>query len=218
MKKTSYLLFVVAALSLVGCLKTRDELRPDASSSKPQQQQTVVQQKAVAGKTTAHSEETDEQMRVMNGRIENLEQVQSENKKLQMEVARQAVKEETDQRFKAYEEELKVLQAKVQALTEIKEQQAIVAETKAKNPRAFYDKGEELFKDRKWKEAISNYQKYRDAQPKGAQHPDATYKIGVCFQELGMKDEAKTFYEEVMQKAPKSREAKKAAIRLKNIK
>lgn len=229
MKSLSYLLLTMMALSLTSCLKTREELQADSNPSRPQQQQTMAQQRAAATEAApaaasaphreaVHSEEANEQMRALNGRIETLEQAQSENKKMQMEVARQAVKEETDQRFKAYEEELKNLQAKVQALTEIQEQKVAAVETQKKNPKAFYDKGEELFKEKKWKEAISNYQKYREAQPKGPQHPDATYKIGVCFQELNMKDEAKTFYEEVMQKAPKSREAKKAAIRLKSLK
>jgi TolA-binding protein len=43
----------------------------------------------------------------------------------------------------------------------------------------------------------------------------ATYKIGVCFQELGMIEEAKAFYDEVIAKYPKSNEAAKATSRLK---
>ena len=222
MKPTFILLLAFATFSLAGCLKTRDELRPDAGTSRPQQQQTVSQQQAATTPAAVPAprrndsmrmDEIEEQLRVTNGRLETLEQAHNENKNV-----KQASKEEVEQKFKAYEEELRVLHAKVQALTEYQEQKTVAVETKTKNPKALYERGEELFKEKKWKEAISSYQKYREAQPKGAEHADATYKIGVSFQELNMKDEARTFYEEVIQKAPKSREAKKAAIRLKSLK
>ncbi len=226
MKLTSYVLIGAAlSFSLVGCLKTREDLRPDSSDSKAQQQQTTSQRQTQAkpsqqapAPAPRGSEESDEQMRQLNGRLENLEHAQAESKKTQAEVTKQVVKEETDPKFKAYEEELKALQLKVQALIEVQEQKAATAELKTKDPKALYDRGEEAFEDKRWKEAISYYQKYREAQPKGVHQPNATYKIGVCFQELNMKDEAKTFYEEVIQKSPKSREAKKAAIRLKSLK
>ena len=234
MKLNSYLLIgAILSFSLSGCLKTREDLNADASDSKPQQQQTTVQRQAavksappkvnqaqaiIAEAPAPRAEESDEQMRQLNGRIENLEHAQEESKKNQAELTKQVVKEELEQRLKAYEEELKVLQLKVQALIEVQEQKAAVTELKTKDPKALFDKGEEAFKEKRWKEAISFYQKYREAQPKGQYQTDATYKIGVCFQELNMKDEAKTFYEEVIQKYPKSREAKKAAIRLKSLK
>ncbi|MEZ4872462.1 MAG: tetratricopeptide repeat protein [Bdellovibrionales bacterium] len=43
---------------------------------------------------------------------------------------------------------------------------------------------------------------------------EATLKIGECFQELGMASEAKVFFDEVIEKSPDSKEAKKARIRL----
>lgn len=222
MKLKIQLMTMAIAFLLVGCLKTRDELRPDASYSRPQQQQTVQQQvQAMPSRhvSAVQAEQNDEQMRELTGRIENLEQNQAEIKKNQVEVAKQAAKEEMDVKFKAYEEELRALQAQVQTLIAANEAKAAAAvEAKSKSPKDFYDRGEELFKEKKWKEAIASYNKYREAQPKGPQYADSTYKIGVSFQELNMKDEAKTFYEEVMQKAPKSREAKKAAIRLKSLK
>ena len=224
MKLNSFFTLTAVTFSLVGCLKTRDDLKPDAPTSKPQQQQTVVQQQAQAApaprrQDPIQTEQSDEQMRMLNGRIENLEQGQAEIKRTQAEVAKQAVKEEMDLKFKAYEEELRALQAQVQAIVAAQEAKAAAAaEMKTKTPKDFFDRGEELFKEKKWKEAISSYNKYREVQPKGPHYADATYKMGVCFQELNMKDEAKTFYEDVIQKAPKSREAKKAAIRLKSLK
>jgi TolA-binding protein len=61
------------------------------------------------------------------------------------------------------------------------------------------------------------YDEYKKKAPKGKSIPEAIYKTGVCFQELGMKDEAKVFYQEITAKFPKSEFAKKAQIRLKSI-
>jgi TolA-binding protein len=85
-------------------------------------------------------------------------------------------------------------------------------------PKDPLDAAAEMFSGKKWKDAAAAFQKYREAFPKGKAYSDATYKIGVCFQELGLKDEAKSFYDEVVAKFPKSKEAKKARIRLKSLK
>jgi TolA-binding protein len=81
-----------------------------------------------------------------------------------------------------------------------------------------YDLAEDLFSKKDFKKAILNYQKFRESRPKDKRVPDAIYKTGVSFQELGLKDEAKSFYLEVVAKFPNSNEAKKARIRLKKIK
>jgi TolA-binding protein len=81
-----------------------------------------------------------------------------------------------------------------------------------------YELAEDLYSKKDWKKAILNYQKFRDANPKHKLFAEATYKIGVSFQELGMKDEARTFFDEVVGKFPGSSEAKKARTRLKSIK
>jgi TolA-binding protein len=62
-----------------------------------------------------------------------------------------------------------------------------------------------------------SYERYRSSHPKGKSFAAATLKIGVCFQELGMSDEAQAFYEEVVAKFPKSKEAEKANARLASI-
>ena len=45
--------------------------------------------------------------------------------------------------------------------------------------------------------------------------PTALYKIGLSFESLGMKDDAKGFYQELIEKHPKSQEAKKAKAKMK---
>ena len=81
-----------------------------------------------------------------------------------------------------------------------------------------YETSQELFDNQDWKKAILSYQKYVDENSKGKNTPDAKYKIGVCFQELGMKEEAMAFYEEVIANYGKAESGKKAKIRLSKLK
>jgi len=45
--------------------------------------------------------------------------------------------------------------------------------------------------------------------------PEALYKIGMSFESLGMGEDAKGFYQELVEKYPKSPEAKKARKKVK---
>jgi TolA-binding protein len=234
MKKS--LILLSACFAVTGCLKTVNDIRSeDGSGSAEEQKQTASQQRAEKtvvvkeapkAAATARFEEYDEQIRNLNGRMDTLE-----NHLTQNSAAAQGEKASvtemakyTDQKFSAYEEELKKLDAKIAALSaeleKVKSQPAPAASTvtAGKSSKTSYDEAEGLFDAKKWKEAIVSYQKYRDQNPKGKMYADSTYKIGVCFQELKMKDEAKAFFEEVTAKFPKSKEAKKAAFRLKQLK
>lgn len=236
MRKSIALLVLTVLIN--GCLKTRAELRGENTGEPEMRQQTRVQQQAAARESrpapatpAARFEEYDEQMRNLNGRVDSIE-----NHLAQLNAAHQGEKNSvtemakySDQKFQAYEEELKKLRAELAALNEevqrLKVGGAIAAanaapveKTAGKAAKTPYDEGEELFNNKKWKEAIVNYQKYRDNYPKGKLYADATYKIGVCFQELKMKDESRAFFEEVIAKFPGSKEAKKAAFRMKSLK
>ena len=125
---------------------------------------------------------------------------------------------------------MKKLEAEVASLSEevthlktpppppIPQPMSATKESASSKGRSAFDEGESLLSAKKYKEAIVAFQKYRDGNPKGRSYGDATYKIGVSFQELGLKDEAKTFFEEVTSKFPGSKEAKKAAARMKSLK
>ncbi len=81
-----------------------------------------------------------------------------------------------------------------------------------------YDTAQDFFGKKEWKKAILSFQKYVDENSKGKNVADAKYKIGVCFQELNMKEEAMAFYEEVVANYGKSEAGKKAKIRLSKLK
>lgn len=233
-----FLALMLTSIFATGCvaLKTRSEVRGEGSEPEPQRQtarppREFKEPKAAA--SAARTEDNDDQMRQLHGRVDTIENQMNQinaasdgEKKSVTEMAKY-----TDQKFTAYEEELKKMEVKMMALeSELAAVKAKAAEA-AVTPSAgsitgaisgkgktAYDEGENLFNAKKWKEAIVSFQKYRDAYPKGKMYADSTYKIGVCFQELKMKEEARAFFDEVTAKFPGSKEAKKAAFRMKNLK
>lgn len=231
MKKFS--LVILFSISLVGCLQTRADLRGEAE--RPMQQQTRSQQQQQAQSQASQPppkvvqasrfDEYDEQLRGLNGRIDNLENqvavlnAGAQNDKSQ--ISRE--KQDITNKFVAYEEALQKLEAQIAALRDEMAKQPVAAATAPVTAgktggATLHAEGQALFTGKKWKDAIVAFSKYRDQYPKGKLYGDATYKIGVSFQELGMKEEAKPFLEEVVAKFPGSKEAQKANYRLKTLK
>jgi len=226
-------MFVIAGFSLIGCLKTRAQLRGEDADNTPQKQVILAQrgQKQVQPQAQpAYQDDMFEQLRQLNGRIDVVE-----NSVVQLNAAHAGEKDGVskekqaiDLKFVAYEDALKKLEAQVAALSEEVQKMKLAmdepkkpekpAKAESKNPSKAFDDGEALFKDKKFKEAILAYQKYRDGNPKGKHYAEATHKMGVCFQEVGLKDEAKVFFEEVTSKFPGTPASKKAAARLKQLK
>jgi TolA-binding protein len=240
---SSFLLSLLCVL-VAGCantgFKTVADMRDDSGEANHRRQNSGAAAKGAAhdakpapATTASRFEEYDEQVRALNGRVETLENALNQSQAALANAGKD--KAAQDQRFQAYEEALKKLETQIANLQQAHQLMAQSDDNKepasgmsvALKPAAgaavggkksAYDEGEELFHAKKWKESIVAYQKYRDVSPKGKSYADSTYKMGVAFQELGLKDEAKAFYEEVSTKFPKSMEAKKAAYRLKNLK
>lgn len=81
-----------------------------------------------------------------------------------------------------------------------------------------YEAAERYLSEQDWKKAIINFQKYTEESPRGKYVAEAKYKIGVCFQELGMKEEAVAFYEEVVANYADTAAGKKSKSRLRSFK
>lgn len=219
MKKMNGFVLVAFVVVMSGCLKTRSQLRQEEGGV-PLKRQTEAQRRAEAdsgGEVVAPpplAEDTNETLREMRGRIEALELQLNEVKNQKIVDENQAALriQALETRQQMLEEALKNIEARAAAPPAPHQTKTTTLEKDA------FSIGEKQFEDKKWKEAIVSYQKYRDGNPKGKQYAEATYKIGVCFQELKMRDAAKAFFEEVTGKFPKSKEAKKAAFRLKTLK
>jgi TolA-binding protein len=220
----------VVCMGLTGCLKTRTDVRETEQKQVMQQEVTKLQK--TNADTSSRFSDVEEDMRNLRGRVEVLEhksgqgsqdaeaakkfaadQSMDANKKIQLLQEGMTNLEKTVFQLNAEVNALKAEKAAAAA-------QATAAQAKAATEakKSSYETGQEYFDQKDWKKAILNFQKYRDDNPKGKKFADATYKMGVSFQELGMKDEAKTFYDELVNKFPDSNEAHKAKIRLKGLK
>lgn len=230
MKKGFLLVGLLAGSILVtGCLnqlKSRKDLKGDTQISQPPQEEVYVSESVESASSAPvfKQEERNEQMRVLRGRVEEAENQVNELREsmIQLAESRQQEKEQAASKLQAYEEAIRKLEQEILAL---KEQKHVTPKKSVKKNdtdsnaqlREDYHRGDDYFRQKKWKDAIVSYQKYREDFPKGKLYPEATYKIGLCFLELGLKDESKSFFEEVKVKFPKSPLAKKADKQLKSL-
>ncbi len=222
-----YLVVVLSSLAILGCLKTRSEVK-DTETRQAVQQQVATFQKNTADSSN-HVAELEDQMRMLNGRTEVLENrlsvkgqetdrdkktLADQNTELYRKInLMQESMGKMEQQLSVLSTQMTVLEAQSQALSNAR---AAAPPPTAK--KSALDTAQDYFSQKEWKKAIVNYQKYIEESPKGKQVPEASYKMAVSFQELGLKDEAKVFFEEVITRFPKSEEAKHAKSRLKGLK
>lgn len=221
-------LFVSATL-LSGCLQTRETQKEKEEKQVLKKQLTNLQQNTAD--INARFQDIEDEARRSNGRMEALEA------RVQQQIAQQAAaaakNEKTvletrlRERDEAYREEFAKVQGELSRLREQvaalqaeqkRSAQQAASSSSASNSNNPYADAEALFEKKSWREAILSYERYRSRNPKGKFFSAATYKIGVCFQELGMNEEAAVFYEEVVAKFPKSKDAGRASTRLKKLK
>ncbi|GIL16803.1 MAG: hypothetical protein BroJett040_05540 [Oligoflexia bacterium] len=210
---------MIATMS-TGCLMTRSDVE-EHQQKKVMQDQVVTLQKSTADSQSRFNE-LNSDLREINGRVEALEnriQTSNQDRAKTQQLSDQQLAE-TNKKVLLLQEEMAKLQTQVEQLgAEIHSLKSdSTTSVKDSSGKSGYEQGEDMFNKKDWKKAIFHYSKFRDKNPKSPKYADATYKIGVSFQELGMKDEAKTFYEEVITKFPQSASAKNAKIRLKKVK
>lgn len=216
------ILLLTLAMSLTGCIVTRGQL-----AREEQEAQKINQIQADKANLHSQVEELQSDLRSVMGKVEELEHEKqmADRAKGKSEADKQA--QDAD-KFKAYEESLTQMQEQVKTLSgelAAVKQVLLAKKTSAKASKKAvsksagpYTRGGQYFKKKDWQKAILGYQEYRERWPKGKYYKDATYKIGICFHELGMLSEAKAFYDEVIDRFPKTKEAAKAKTRLKKLK
>ncbi len=232
--KNLEIIFLAAAIAFAGCtgLKTRSEVDPSEQSfisrRKQQENKKAEGAKAVTKETVAQID-PEETIRALNGRIEVLEnsvtQLQKENSKLSEPTADATKIAALQEALSKMEVQLQKLEgASAPATVDTKHKSSddnlkptIPSGELANIKKSSYDVAEDLFVKKDWKKAILSYQKFVEEYPKSKLVPDAKYKTGVSFQELGLKDEALAFYEEVSVQYPQTQAGKKAKLRMASL-
>ncbi len=215
-----YLILVIVAFQMTGCLKTRGEIGGSETAKVSQEQQQVAVRRA---DDSSRLNDLEAVVRRMNGRFETIEH--KLNTKLggveQKNRSEEATLASLTEQMRIFDNRIQVLETRIAGLEAKKAAAPIQGRTKTaaiKKGTGYFEDAESLFQKKNWKKAIVAYNKYRENYPKGKFWGDATYKIGVCFQELRLINEAKSFYEEVVEKMPKSTSARKARYRLNQLK
>jgi TolA-binding protein len=216
---------LMLSLILTGCFQTRSEIAEKEDRQKLQQQ--VSQTQTSKAEQESKLQDLEATMRQMNGRLELIEhRMNNDLESRQKETAgKEMTQKQIVDQMKVFQEELTRLDQKMNEIDSRKSSGGVAAaggrnvkeKEKETDPESWVE-AEQRFTQKDWKKAILSYQKYRDENGKGKNFAEATYKIGVSFQELGKRDEAKAFYEEVLEKFPKSKTASKAQYRLKTLK
>lgn len=220
MKLVNVLFLISPLLFLSGCLLTRSEVQ-ETETKKVMQDQMSTMQKSTAEQNLRYSE-IESDLRDLSGKTEVLDHkigaIAQDREKFKKATDDQLA--ETNKKVDLLQEEVTKMQAQMgQLLNEISQKLNTPAPTVSnEGTKGPMEMGDELLNEKDFKKAVVYFQKFRDANPKSKKFAEATYKIGVCFQEMDMKDEAKTFFDEVISKFPNSTEAKKAKIRLKKTK
>ena len=205
--KSQMAFFLTLSLVSTGCLKTLSELsEPETKKAAQTQVQTLQQQKADAD---AQILSLEANIRNQNGRIETLEHQLEQSSR---------TREEQIQRINTLETRVKALEEGILQLNQDFESAKATPPPAPAQDKGPFEEGEDLFLAKEWKKAIASYQKYREANPKGEHFSTATYKIGVALQELKMFKEARVFFDEVIERYPKSKAARSATYRLNQIK
>ncbi len=220
------------------CLKTRNQLKGEgATAAETQGESAPATVKEVKPQGQYVLDEIKSEMTHLSGRVEDLERNQKQEggttskeeiKKLETRIVElehaQAAMIETlkklssivpvPDRVEIYEKGRALFQAKdykgaVEALSEY------LGAIKPKRAEdAMFLRGEAFYQLKDHKKAIIDFSKFPEKFQHSSKLPLALYKIGLSFEALGMKEDAKGFYQELVDKFPKSGEAKKAKAKI----
>ena len=218
-----WVLLFAFVFSLSGCLKTRSELKGGTSAN----MQTDSQGRFVTGDMNPQQRaqidsrffEINKDFRDLYGKIEVLEKrlddasTAPEEPKPQATGDQMAKLEQMKKRVATLEEALLALDKKINGLSSGKSKSA----KKVAKPKGPFGWGELHYSNGEFEKAISSYDKYRRKFPRGRRYAQATLKMGLSFEKLRMKQDAKAFYKEVIQRYPKTRVAIRAEKNLKRL-
>jgi tol-pal system protein YbgF len=226
--------------TLTGCLKTRAQLKDDEEDRphpvaaqvhevQPQGQYVIDEIKSEITRMTGRIEELErtdkqdegkasgskEQLAKLETRVQELEQAQAQMieaiKKMQSAPAPLDAGTAFEKGRKHFEDgdDDEAIKALSQYLKSGGEKHA---------EEATFLRGEAYYRQKQFKKAIVDYSQFPEKWKRSKRMPSALLRIANSFEALGMKEDAQGFYQEVVEKYPKSPEAKKAKARVKGKK
>lgn len=224
------LLSALTLLSLTaGCLMTREDVSEVEERKK--MNSTVYDLQKKKADIDNRFDQIEDELRKMSGRIEQAEhrgQSGNDSQKSEFVGINKKIEDVVGQ-LRILEERIAMNDKKIDFLEREWEQMRLGGSTKAEkapdpgatksdSKEALYREGDDAIRAKEWSKAAALFEKFRKGYPKSPRVPSATLKIGIAFQELGMKSEAKAFYDEVLDRFPKDIAAKTAAQKLKQLK
>lgn len=242
-KLTLSLLVLALSLSQAACLKTRSQIKGSSGNESGEAEDPAASQvkryemEEIKGEITRLSGKLEEVEHTQ--RVNNVSEVKEYSTRLDARIA------ELEKNQILIMSELKALKDKKAADEEAAREAAIppkdlmaqgnrlLAEKKfdeaadkfrallAKNPKgkdaadAHFGLGEAEYGQKNYKKAIVQYSKVQEANAKSSRVPASLYRIGLAFGHLNMSKESKGFFAELIDRYPKSAEAKKARAKVK---
>lgn len=218
---------------LSGCLVTRSEVK-EIDQRTQMQQQVVNLQKSNADVGNRFNE-IESAIRDLSGKVDTFDRkiesgIAADNRSLfEVQKTQNLRMNDLQESLAKMESQIASLTSEITALKAKKDNptQEPAPQKEASHHRdspqpstkkSSFESAIDLFKNREWSKAALEFQKFREENPANKKIPEATYKIAYAFQQMGMKDEAVTFYQDVVAKYPKSDEARKAKVKLKALK
>ncbi len=232
-KQLRFGFLALTLITLPACLKTRAQVRTDSPDEAPKSSELLASQAAAI-------DELKTELARLTGRLEELERAQGQASKNEGAAQLEAVKKletrlnELEQAQIETLENLKKVQTSSPAADPVSwlEQgksrlisgdlegaaEALSEYLKSSKPRqaeeATFLRGEAYFGLKQYKKAIIDFSKFPERFQKSRKMPEALYKIGLSFDALGMREDARNFFQELIEKFPKTAEAKKAKGRV----
>lgn len=222
------LIALISVGLLTGCLKTRSQLKGDTGGN----MRTDASGTYVAGKMGQQQRaqidsrffEIDRDFRELYGKIELLDKKIEDSKNQTATTSSMPAAAASDDKVKALEKRISTLEEamlsldkKITELSKKKDPNSASIRTPLQKAKGPYGRGEILFEQGKFEEAIASYDEYRRKFPKGRRYAQATLKMGIAFQKLKMNNDAKAFYHEVIQRYPNTRVSVRAEANLKKL-
>lgn len=203
---------------LSGCLMTRTQVQ-EVENKRQMQDQVVHLQKNTADQQVRFND-INADLRELSGRLDlaeqNLKNSATDRQKLQTYLEEQLA--ESNKRVVALQQEVTKLSSQLATLGQtVTTTTAASPSSVATDKRNPYEVAQDFFQKKDYKNAVLWYQKYRDRFPTGRRIPDAIFQMGVSFQELGMKEDARVFFNEVIERFPQSAQATAAKARLRKV-